>query len=82
MQNFLKFQAEALKSYIVRFLKDFEVPHKDAQIVADVLIAADLRGINSHGIIRLHTYYGNRLLRKSSPIVRCLCVSRRPKTLA
>jgi LDH2 family malate/lactate/ureidoglycolate dehydrogenase len=64
MQNFLKFQAEALKSYIVRFLKDFEVPHKDAQIVADVLIAADLRGINSHGIIRLHTYYGNRLLKK------------------
>jgi L-2-hydroxycarboxylate dehydrogenase (NAD+) len=35
----------------------------DALIAADVLVSADLRGINSHGVIRLHSYYGDRLLK-------------------
>jgi len=35
----------------------FGVPEDDADIAADVLITADLRGIDSHGIARLHTYF-------------------------
>ncbi len=33
----------------------------DAAIVADVLVAADLRGIESHGVARLESYYVSRI---------------------
>ena len=35
----------------------------DARLVADVLVAADLRGIESHGIARLRWFYVDRLRR-------------------
>src|SRR5437870_3909928 len=48
-----------------RKLKDFcnsvwiklGVPEKDAQVTTDVLVLADLRGIDSHGVARLPRYY-------------------------
>jgi len=46
---------------IYRFMRDFFVkvgtPEDDAAICADVMIASDLRGIESHGIGRLRYYY-------------------------
>ncbi|TFH10128.1 MAG: Ldh family oxidoreductase [Candidatus Atribacteria bacterium] len=39
----------------------FNVSEEDARVMADVLISADVRGVDSHGIIRLHSYYGDRL---------------------
>lgn len=32
------------------------VPEEDAAIVADALVAANLRGIDSHGVVRLYSY--------------------------
>ena len=55
------YRAEDLKGYTIRFLQKFGVPTDDAKLVGNVLVNADLRGVNSHGVIRLHTYYGNRL---------------------
>ena len=50
---------------IYRFMRDFFVkvgtPEDDAAICADVMIASDLRGIESHGIGRLRYYY-NRII--------------------
>ena len=50
---------------MVRFMKDVfmgvGVPEKDAEICADVLIAADKRGIDSHGIGRLKPIYYDRI---------------------
>ena len=44
-----------------RFMKDvfvgLKVPDEDAEIIADVLITSDLRGIDSHGIQRCKMYY-------------------------
>ena len=44
-----------------KFCKDvfmhFGVPEEDATLAADVLIMADLRGIDSHGIARLYMYF-------------------------
>jgi LDH2 family malate/lactate/ureidoglycolate dehydrogenase len=37
------------------------VPEDDAAIVGDVLVSADLRGVESHGLIRLASYYGSRI---------------------
>ncbi|MCI2426608.1 Ldh family oxidoreductase [Candidatus Acetothermia bacterium] len=57
MEEFL-FQAEDLHAYMIRFFQRVGVSQGDAKITADVLITADLRGISSHGIIRLDSYYG------------------------
>ena len=35
----------------------FGVPKADAEQAADVLARSDLRGIDSHGVARLHTYF-------------------------
>ncbi len=52
-----------LQNYIVRFFTHYDVPEADAAIVADVLTSADLRGVDSHGIIRLDSYYGSQIRR-------------------
>ncbi|MAT41152.1 MAG: malate dehydrogenase [Anaerolineaceae bacterium] len=55
------YKAEDLYDFMVRFFVKLGVPQDRAEITAEVLQAADLRGVNSHGMIRLHTYYGSRL---------------------
>ena len=48
-------------SVLKNFMKDvfikLAVPKDDAEIISDVLITSDLRGINSHGIQRCKMYY-------------------------
>ncbi len=61
MPDSLRFSADDLRDYVLRFFTHLGVPELDARIIADVLISADLRGVSSHGLIRLHTYYGDRL---------------------
>ena len=61
MAKTLRFKKQDLIDYTVRFMEKLGVPAEDAAIVGDVLIEADLRGVSSHGLIRLSTYYGNRL---------------------
>jgi len=60
MKKFLYRPAD-LKEFMVEFLKKLNVPVGDAEIAANILLEADLRGVDSHGIIRLNSYYGNRL---------------------
>jgi len=55
------FRASDLNDYMIRFFVKLGVPEADARISAEVLLSADLRGVDSHGIIRLDTYYGTRL---------------------
>ena len=52
----LRVQAEPLKDFSVRVFQKMGVPEEDARITADVLVAADLRGIDSHGVARLRRY--------------------------
>jgi L-2-hydroxycarboxylate dehydrogenase (NAD+) len=59
----LLFRAADLEEYIVRFFTRHEVPEEDARIAAEILTSADLRGVSSHGIIRLDTYYGSFIRR-------------------
>lgn len=61
MPNTISFQKNSLIDYVVRFFTALQVPEEDARIAADVLVSADLRGIHSHGVIRLNSYYGDRL---------------------
>ncbi|HVA36370.1 MAG TPA: Ldh family oxidoreductase [Candidatus Dormibacteraeota bacterium] len=50
-----------LRSVVSRTLQRVGVAAGDAETVADVLVAADLRGIESHGVARLETYYVSRI---------------------
>jgi L-2-hydroxycarboxylate dehydrogenase (NAD+) len=61
MVKYNLYRAEDLRNFMVRFFTKLNVSSEDAAIAADVLLSADLRGVESHGIIRLNTYYGSRL---------------------
>jgi LDH2 family malate/lactate/ureidoglycolate dehydrogenase len=47
--------------FIVRALRAVGVSESDANDVANVLVAADLRGVESHGIARLDVFYVRRI---------------------
>jgi len=49
--------AEPLTEFCQRVFEKMGVPPKDAFTTADVLVRADLRGIESHGVARLRRYY-------------------------
>jgi LDH2 family malate/lactate/ureidoglycolate dehydrogenase len=49
-------QADVFQTFLADFLISEKVPAADASIVARSLVEADLRGMNSHGIIRLPVY--------------------------
>jgi LDH2 family malate/lactate/ureidoglycolate dehydrogenase len=49
--------AKILESFMRDVFIGLGVPEEDAQIISDVLIAADLKGIDSHGVQRLKMYY-------------------------
>jgi LDH2 family malate/lactate/ureidoglycolate dehydrogenase len=51
------YHAEHLREFTERVLRVREVPAEDARVAADVLVTADLWGIDSHGVARLLAYY-------------------------
>ncbi len=51
-----KFDAGALTDFCVRVFEKMGVSSGDARITADVLVQANLRGIDSHGVARLARY--------------------------
>ncbi len=55
------YRAEDLFDFMVRFFVKLGVPQPRAEITAEILQSADLRGVSSHGMIRLQSYYGSRL---------------------
>ena len=63
-EKILRFKREDLTNYATQYMVKLGVPEEDAGVVADVLIESDLRGIDSHGIIRIYSYYGIRLENK------------------
>ena len=56
MADVVRYQAGNLRRFVVRMMTRVGVPTRDAETVADVLLAADLRGIDSHGVARLRRY--------------------------
>jgi L-2-hydroxycarboxylate dehydrogenase (NAD+) len=51
-------QAEPLKDFCVQAFQKVGVAEQDARITADILVAADLRGVFSHGVAHLRRYVG------------------------
>jgi LDH2 family malate/lactate/ureidoglycolate dehydrogenase len=50
-----------LKSFIIAALTACDLSASDAALVADVLVASDVRGIESHGVARLVPFYVDRI---------------------
>ena len=61
METTLRFNHDDLMDFVVRYMTKLGVPAEDAKIVGQVLICADIRGVESHGLHRLGSYYGNRI---------------------
>ncbi len=57
MAEALRFPAERLRSYCAAILRALGVPPEDAELVAHSLIAADLRGVESHGVHLMSLYF-------------------------
>ncbi len=55
-KNELRINPTVLKSFCSDVLEKLGVPSEDAQITAKVLVEADLRGIDSHGVARMGRY--------------------------
>lgn len=54
---------DLLERFVVDVFKGVGVPDADARVCADVLIAADRRGIASHGVGRLKPIYYDRIVK-------------------
>jgi LDH2 family malate/lactate/ureidoglycolate dehydrogenase len=52
----IRVQAEPLKAFCRQVFVRLDVPSEDAEVTADNLVSADLRGISSHGVARLRRY--------------------------
>jgi L-2-hydroxycarboxylate dehydrogenase (NAD+) len=53
----ITYPIEKLSDYSAKVFTHFGVPAEDAALASEVLATADLRGIESHGVARLHTYF-------------------------
>lgn len=51
------YSIDYLREFSVRVFRHFEVPEEDARLAAEVLATSDLRGIESHGVARLYSYF-------------------------
>jgi L-2-hydroxycarboxylate dehydrogenase (NAD+) len=67
MVETLLFPSEMLARFSRRVFEHFGVPPDDARIAAGILEAADLRGVDSHGVARLRTYFDMLSLGRINP---------------
>src|SRR5947199_766420 len=56
-----------LFDFTVRVFEHLGVPDVDARLAAAVLQSADLRGVDSHGVARLHSYFDMLQLGRINP---------------
>ena len=64
--EYVKVPAEQARDFCVECFLKFNVPEEDAENIADHLVLANLRGVDSHGLIRIPYYtegIGKGLLR-------------------
>jgi LDH2 family malate/lactate/ureidoglycolate dehydrogenase len=58
---------ERLREFSTRVFRHLGVPPDDARQAAEVLAASDLRGVDSHGVARLHSYFDMFTLGRINP---------------
>ncbi|HRZ12199.1 MAG TPA: Ldh family oxidoreductase [Kiritimatiellia bacterium] len=73
---------ETMERFAVDVFRGVGVPEADARVCADVILAADRRGIDSHGVGRLKSIYYDRIVkdRIQQPVTQFEVVSDRGAT--
>jgi LDH2 family malate/lactate/ureidoglycolate dehydrogenase len=74
------YPVERLAEFSERVFRHFGVPEPEARLAADVLATSDLRGIDSHGVARLHTYFDMLTLGRINPRPRISIIRELPGT--
>ena len=69
-QEYVRVDHSRLRGFVKRVFKAAGLADEDAEVVADVLVTADLMGISSHGVQRVRRYVDG--------LLKC-CVNPRPK---
>lgn len=67
MNDTRRYSIDSLRSFATRTFEHFGVPEADALQASAVLAESDLRGIDSHGVARLHTYFDMLSLGRINP---------------
>lgn len=78
--NSLYVRPEALRTFMEDVFRSLGVPEEDAAIGADVLLEADLRGVDSHGSGRLWIYVDRLKKKQQSPVTTVTTVTEGPGT--
>ena len=81
MEEYITIKVDALQEFTINVFKKFGVPVEDAKIAADVLIAADQRGVGSHGLQRLKRYTDGLKTGVMKPIAEIKVLKETPNTL-
>ncbi|MEZ6095717.1 MAG: Ldh family oxidoreductase [Pirellulaceae bacterium] len=74
------FPSEVLVEFSRKTFEHFGVPEEDAKLASEVLSRSDLRGIESHGVARLHTYFDMLQLGRINPKPNIKIVRESPST--
>lgn len=69
---------QPLKDFVAEVFKKLGVSSSDARIVADIIVAADLRGFSSHGVSRLKRYVEGIKTGSIEPVARIKVVKETP----
>jgi LDH2 family malate/lactate/ureidoglycolate dehydrogenase len=80
MATTLRFASEALRELATAAFAGAGMSDDDAALTADTLISADLRGVMSHGMVRLPVYVRNLREGTVSPTAQPVVVSDSPST--
>lgn len=76
----ITYPLEFLHDFSRRMFVHFGVPDEEAILAADVLDASDRRGIDSHGVARLHTYFEMLIEKRINPTPTISIVRETPST--
>ncbi|MFC1928961.1 Ldh family oxidoreductase [Chloroflexota bacterium] len=81
MEEYIKIKVNTLQEFTINVFNKLGVSVEDARIAADILIAADQRGIGSHGLQRLSRYTSGLKTGVMKPITNVKVLKETPNTL-
>lgn len=80
MEPFVRIGADTMGACVAHAFECLQVPRNDAMIAADVLVRADLRGVESHGINSLFRYVDGLRSGRINPSPQIATVRESPST--
>ncbi len=80
MDKQCRFAVSHVKQFAQEVFTKAGVPAEDAKICAEVLLASDIRGIESHGLSRLKMYVDRILTGQQNPITHAEIIKETPST--